>query len=120
MTRLVVIAPLADGGRERALRLLEQGPPFDLQATAFDRHQVYLSDREVVFVFEGPGEATLRLAGEDAALWRAAEAWQACLAAPPRVAATAFAWERVETPDGVSFEPTPGPGDSEGGDVYPP
>ena len=56
MSRLVVVVPLADGARERARELLEQGPPFDPAATHLERHSVYLTDREAVFVFETPGD----------------------------------------------------------------
>mgnify|MGYP006174122439 CR=1 FL=1 len=80
-----------------------------------------LTDREAIFVFEGAGPSgTLTLPGEDPRIWRAAEAWAECLAEKPRVARIAFSWQRVQGPEGVSFEPTPGPGASEGGDVYPP
>ena len=121
MGRLVVIASLREGKSARARELLEQGPPFDLETTVFDRHAVHLTEQEVVFVFEGPGAShTLSLNGEDPRIWRAAEAWGECLAGPPRVARTAFSWQRVEGPEGVSFEPTPGPGDSEGGEIYSP
>jgi hypothetical protein len=120
MSRLVVIAPLKPDARERALRLLKEGPPFELAETRFERHQVYLTDREAVFVFEGPGPATLELPGEDPVLWRAAEAWNDCLAGKPRVARTAFSWERTEEPEGVFFGLTPGPGDSDGGDLHAP
>jgi hypothetical protein len=121
MSRLVVIVPLKEGKKERARELLDEGPPFDLEGTAFDRHAVHLTDREAVFMFEGQGpSSTLELPAENVMLWRAAEAWSECIAETPRVARTAFSWERVEGPEGVSFEPTPGAGDSEGGDVYPP
>jgi hypothetical protein len=120
VSRLVVIAPLKPDARARALQLLAEGPPFELAETRFERHQVYLTDREAIFVFEGPGPPTLELPGEDALLWRAAEAWSDCLAEKPRVARTAFSWERTQEPEGVSFAPTPGPGDSEGGDLYGP
>jgi hypothetical protein len=49
-----------------------------------------------------------------------AEAWNEGLAAKPRVARTAFSWERTSGPEDASFEPTPGPGDSEGGDLFSP
>lgn len=120
VSRLVIVAPLRPGSREQALRLLEHGPPFELGESGFDRHQVYLSDREAIFLFEADGDAALRLPAEDLELMRAADAWRECLAGAPRVASEAFSWERVVTPEGVSFAPTPGPGDSEGGDVYPP
>jgi hypothetical protein len=121
VTYLVVVAPLKLGTAERARELLTHGPPFDLESTPFDRHTVHLSDREVVFVFEAEGDsAALQLSAENTAVWEAAAAWQECFAERPRVARLAFAWERVETPNGVFFEPTPGPGDSDGGDLYTP
>jgi hypothetical protein len=121
VSRLVVIVPLKPGARERADELLREGPPFDLEKTRFDRHHVFLTEREVVFVFEGEGPSnTLHLPGEDPAVWRAAEAWQECMAERPRLAPTVYSWTRTGNPAGMSFEPTAGPGDSEGGDVYPP
>jgi hypothetical protein len=119
--RLVVIAPLKRGAVERARQLLEDGPPFDLERTRFDAHEVFITEQEVVFLFEGPADSlTLEFPGEDPALWKAAAAWAECLAGRPRIARTAFAWRRIETPEGVTFAPTPGPGDSEGGDLYSP
>jgi hypothetical protein len=121
MGRLVVVVPLKEDKHSRARELLAGGPPFDLDGTVFDRHAVHLTGREAVFVFEGPGpSATLELPGEETELWQAAEAWIECIAEQPRVARTEFSWQRVEGPEGVSFEPTPGVGDSEGGEVYPP
>ena len=121
MSRLVVVVPLNPGAREQAEELLREGPPFDLEATQFDRHHVFVTDREVLFVFEGEGPSrALQLPGEDPAVWRAAEAWQECMAERPRLASTAFSWVRTAEPEGVCFAPTPGPGDSEGGDVYSP
>jgi hypothetical protein len=121
MSRLVVVVPLKDGAHEKARALLAQGPPFDLEATDFDRHEVYLTKREVVFVFESPGSsATLRLPGEDPSVWKAAAAWQQLMAEKPRKAETAYSWARPQNGEAVFFEPTPGPGDSEGGDVFAP
>jgi len=120
MTRLVFVAPLKEGARIQAEKLLEQGHPFELERTRFDRHEVFVTDLEVVFLFEGPTGSVLELSGEDPALWKAAAAWSKCLAARPRVARSAFSWRRSEDRDGVSFAPTPGPGDSEGGELYSP
>lgn len=120
MTRLVVVAPLKEGERTRAEKLLEQGPPFELERTRFDRHEVFVTEREVVFFFEGPAGSLLELPGEDPTLWKAAAAWSKCLAGRPRVARRAFSWRRVEDREGILFAPTPGPGDSEGGDLYSP
>lgn len=121
MGRLVAVLPLKPGARARAEALLRDGPPFDLEQTQFDRHQVFVTDREVVFVFEGSGPShTLQVPAEDPALWKAAAGWQACLSERPRVAVTAYSWERSTDEEGVSFTSTPGPGDSDGGDLYSP
>lgn len=95
MSRLVVVVPLADGARERARELLEQGPPFDPAATHLERHSAYLTDREAVFVFETPGdEPPLQLRAEDPALLYAAEAWRDLMAGRPRKAQPVYSWER--------------------------
>jgi hypothetical protein len=95
-TTLVVVASIREGAHERAAQLLGLGPPFDPEATEFDRHEVFLSEREVVFVFEGRAEigGTLALSAEDPALWRAAEKWSEVLDGRPRVARSAYVWER--------------------------
>ena len=98
MSELVLVVPLREGARAKARQLLEQGPPFDLDETRFERHQVFLTDSEVVFVFDAPGEAaTLTLGTEDPSLWKAAAAWRECLAGQVRKAEIAFSWKR---PDG--------------------
>ncbi|HXV57247.1 MAG TPA: hypothetical protein VD704_05200 [Gaiellaceae bacterium] len=95
MSRLVIVVPLRPGLRGRVRDLLAEGPPFDLESTAFDRHEVFLSDAEAIFVFESEGDGgALNLPGEDPALWQAAERWKDVMADRPRVAATAFAWAR--------------------------
>ena len=96
MSRLVVVLPLKEGARERARSLLEEGPPFELEKTAFDRHEVFLSNHEVVFLFDGPGDRGLELPAENPVLWRAARAWSKCMAARPRVARTEFSWRRQD------------------------
>ena len=103
MSTLVVVAPLKDGALERARELLDEGPPFKLEASRFEEHEVFLTPREVVFVFKGgsgsgPG-GTLALAAEDPQVWRAAKAWGECLDGRPRIARSVFAWKR-ESPAG--------------------
>jgi hypothetical protein len=98
VSELVLVVPLREGARAKARELLEQGPPFDLDQTPFERHQVFLTDSEVVFVFDARGgTATLTLGTEDPSLWTAAAAWRECLAGPVRKAEIAFSWKR---PDG--------------------
>jgi hypothetical protein len=97
MDRLVVVVSLKKGTTSRVRELLKEGPPSELEGTVFDRHDVHLTDREAVFVFEGQGtSSTLQLPGEDPGLWRAAEAGAECIAGRPRVPRTAFSWQRVD------------------------
>jgi hypothetical protein len=95
MSRLAVVLPLRPGGHEAAARLIEAGPPFELRGTPFERHVVFLSDSEVVFVFDGPGvrDAIEDLVG-DSDVWSAAAAWRELADGRPRVAEAAFEWDR--------------------------
>lgn len=121
MSELVLVVPLREGAYEQALALLREGPPFELEETDWGRHRVYATNREIVFVFESRApDARLRLPAEDPSLWKVARKWQRVMAGGPRKAQTAFSWSRREEGEGVSYEATPGPGDSEGGDVYGP
>lgn len=96
MSVLVVVVPLAEGAESRARELLEKGPPFDLPETDLERHAVYLSDREAIFVFETPGdEPPLRLRAEDPEVLYAAEAWRELVQGQPRKADPVFSWTRA-------------------------
>jgi len=83
--------------RERARELIADGPPFDPEGTGLIAHQVYVTEREVVFVFEGakPRAALEQLAG-DPSVWRAAAAWRDILTGRPRLAEQAYDWSRRE------------------------
>ena len=118
--RVVVIVPLKPGAHGSVSRLLKQGPPFDPGSIeALDRHDVFLTPDEAVFVFESHlGSDALAPLLSDPKLWEAVSVWGEYVAGPPRIAEEAFSWSRSESADDVSFLPTPGPGDSDGGDVY--
>ena len=121
MSELVVVLPLKEKAYEEALGLLRERPPFELDETDFARHRVYATRSEIVFVFESPGPtATLRLASKDPSGWKVGRPWRKLMAGPPRKAQTVFSWARGRDVEGVSYAATPGPGDSEGGDVYAP
>jgi len=95
MSRLAVIAPIKWGFYRAAKGLIEKGPPFDPGLTPLDRHEVFLSDTEVVFVFEGPGaREALESLLDDLSVWHEADSWRALLAGPPRLAEDLFHWER--------------------------
>ena len=96
MARLVVVVSLKEGAREEARRLLDSGPPLDLGESHFDHHQVFLTQNEVVFVFESPEgtPATLSVRASDPTMWKAAAAWKPLIMGRPRTAETVFAWDR--------------------------
>jgi len=118
--RVVVIVPLKPDAHASVSRLLKQGPPFDPGAIeALDRHDVFLTSDEAVFVFESHlGSEALAPLLSDPKLWEAVSAWGEHVAGPPRIAEEVFSWSRRESADDISFLPTPGPGDSDGGDIY--
>jgi hypothetical protein len=118
--RMVVVVPLKPGSRDAVRDLLASGPPFDPeQLTGLDRHEVFLTTDEAIFVFQSHlgAEALAPLLAKPE-LWAAAGAWREHVAGPPRIAEDAYSWARGEPVDDVSYLPTPGPGDSDGGDIY--
>jgi hypothetical protein len=118
MSRAVVVLPLREGTREQAAELLHGGPPFDPEEIGLDRHHVFLTESEAVFLFEADSrDAAEKLIGEGR-FWSAASAWKDLVDGPPRLAEDAYSWARPHVPDDLSFAPTPGPGDSDGGDVF--
>ena len=95
MSRLAVIAPIKWGSYRAAKSLIEKGPPFDPGLTPLDRHEVFLTDTEVVFVFEGPGVSeALESLLDDFSVWQEADTWRAHLAGRPRLAEDLYHWER--------------------------
>lgn len=98
MSEIAIVATLKPDAEDKAARLLEQGPPFDLGVHGFDRHMVFLSANEVVFLFGG-AEVEWRLddlvdgvpglAGSGAF-----EAWRPLVDGAPRLARVVYAWQR--------------------------
>ena len=117
---MVVLVPVKESAREQVRALVAKGAPFDLPSSGLDAHHVFLTEREAIFVFEAGDRSALERLVANVDVWAAAEAWRECVAGEPRLAEDAYSWMRSEVPEGVSFAPTPGPGDSDGGDVYPP
>ena len=95
VTKTAILLPLREGSRGEARALLESGPPFDPTETRLERHEVYLGDREVVFVFESPfGVEALEPLLDDAGFWRGAAAWGDLLDGAPRLVEGVYAWSR--------------------------
>ncbi len=102
MKRLAIIAQLRPDMQERAAELVAQGPPFDPREIGFERHFVFLSGDQVVFVFEGGNlDRLLRTVVQDAGGSEAFKRWEDLLVGMPRVAQEAYSWERGdEWPEG--------------------
>ena len=119
-SRMVVVVPVKESAREQVRALVAKGPPFDLPSSGLDAHHVFLTEREAIFVFEAVDRSALERLVANVDVWAAAEAGREYVLGEPRLAEDAYSWTRSDVPEGVSFAPTPGPGDSDGGDVYPP
>src|SRR5215216_3806272 len=57
--RATVVVPLQDGAVERVRRLAVAGPPFDPAEVLLTRHQLLVTEREAIFVFEAESELAL-------------------------------------------------------------
>jgi hypothetical protein len=94
MGRLALVVPIKWGSYRAVKRLIENGPPFDPALTGLEHHDVYLTDTEVVFVFEGP-EANEHLGSllADPAVSEAADDWRDLVVGTPRLAESLYHWE---------------------------
>lgn len=90
---VAIVVPLADGRREVVEEFLAEGPPFDPSAIGLETHQVFLTDREAIFVFdtvEG-AQAFERILAEPE-FWELVPAWEHNLAEKPRIGSLAYEW----------------------------
>jgi hypothetical protein len=116
MRRFVFTVRLKPGSLGEVRAILRQSPPFDIESTTLERHQVFLAGDELVFLFEGlHADAELRGLLDDGAAFGGAGRLGAHVEGPPRVLEEVFSWERPAYLDGVDFSGQPGAGYSEGG-----
>ena len=94
--KATVVVPLAEGAIDRVRALVAQGPPFDPAETPLTRHELFLTPREAIFVFEAETEDGLRALLGQLDIWAAAAAWGELVAGTPRLADIAYTWERPE------------------------
>lgn len=93
---IAVVLPLRDGMREVAAEFLEEGPPFDPRELGLARHQVFLGDSEVIFVFETEASlATLDQVLAEPEFWSIVSSWEHLAEGAPRVASIAFDWRHA-------------------------
>jgi hypothetical protein len=97
MERVAIIARLEEGNEQRAIELVEAGPPFDLAGSGIARHNVYVSSSEVVFVFEGHQVEWIvdDLIDEpfNYELRQALDQWREIVVGQPRIAREQFGWQ---------------------------
>jgi hypothetical protein len=92
---VAVVVPIRRGRAEAARQLVEEGPPFDPERLGLERHHVFVSEREVVFFFEGDSaSAAVDALSRSPRVLSAAVRWRGILAGRPRLAAEQFAWTR--------------------------
>lgn len=95
VSRIVVVVPIRRGAAQEARRLIDEGPPFDIEQLALERHHVFLTEREVVFYFEGErAAAVVEALARNPRVLGAAVRWRNVLAGRPRLAQEGFAWTR--------------------------
>jgi CBS domain-containing protein len=103
VNRVAVIARFDTEQAELVKELLSVGPPYELADTAIDRHAVFLSGREVAFVFEGPDvEWEVEDLVDDffnPEVRDALAAWRTLLEEEPHIGRPVFVWERGAEPE---------------------
>jgi hypothetical protein len=93
---VAVVVPIRRGTCESARRLVEEGPPFDVELLGLERHHVFVSEREVVFLFEGDSAtAAADALSRSPRVLNAAVRWRGILAGRPRLAEERFGWTRT-------------------------
>lgn len=96
-TRMVVRVPIDPKHVEHVRELIRRGPPFDENGVpGLERHEVYVTGADVIFVFEGadPGFAVERVM-RDARVWSALESWDEYVAGRASVIEPEYAWSRL-------------------------
>jgi hypothetical protein len=92
---VAVVVPIRRGTAEAARQLVEEGPPFDLERLGLERHHVFVSEREVVFFFDGESaSAAVDALSRSPRVLNAAVRWRGILAGRPRLAEEQFGWTR--------------------------
>jgi hypothetical protein len=95
--RLAVIAKLKPGSEDRAAELIEQGPPFSPKEAGFQRHAVYLTSDQVVFVFEGGklNDLLSKVIRNPSSAGSFGD-WERIIEGMPRVAHEVYSWQNAD------------------------
>lgn len=94
MDRVIMVVGLKSDARERARELAEQKSPLE-DEVGFDRAAIYLSESEVVFVFEGPDvDKSLMATLNDPVSSTTLSPWLPLFDGPLHRASEVYVWER--------------------------
>jgi hypothetical protein len=99
---IMVRLPIRPERIEAVRELIRRGPPFrPADIPRLDRHEVFLSEADVVFLFQGRDvRGAVERMARSPGVWRAAVDWRGCLAGRPRVVEASYAWP-AEAADGL-------------------
>lgn len=120
LSRAAVVVPIKEGSCDHVRRLLMGGLPFTPKIHGLELHEVFLTDREVVLVCEVETEGALDRLASDLSQWATAAGWQEYVAGLPRLAESTYVSAQSAIESDLFAGPLPGPGDSDGGDLYSP
>ena len=86
--RVVIVVPFKPQHRAAVQALVEKGPPFDPELMALERHDVFVTEREAIFLFEGAGQDRTSSTGSSRspASGAAPSSWRKYLNGKPRIA----------------------------------
>ncbi len=92
---LAVVVPLVEGRCDVVREFLAEGPPFEPREIGLESHKVFLTDREVIFVFETEegAKAFERILAEPE-LWDVISSWEHCMSDEPRAATAVYEWTK--------------------------
>lgn len=95
-TQAAVVVPIRRGRREQVRQLIQAGAPLDPERSTLEWHRIYLTDREAIFLFEGPDvRRFLEELVRTPQAWRVASAWAEVIGGKPRVGEEEYAWRRL-------------------------
>jgi len=92
--KIVVVIPLRAGVLDQVRAVLDSGPPFELEESGLRQHEVFLTEREALFIFETADESVLRSLLADPSVWAAATVWGQFADGPVRIGKEALAWAK--------------------------
>jgi hypothetical protein len=101
MDRFVLTARLKPDGRRRAQELLAEGSALGMEEleTYLDRHTIFLTETEVIFVFEGESaNDAVRALFNDPVRSSLVGRWLPLFEGPLHQALEAYSWEREADP----------------------